>query len=86
AAGVHWLDHRFNLVWLVYKVLYYPFLLGEPPHRNSLLAKIKRQLSPTPNDLPHPGLDELCAATAFKNSFFLHFAGSLSDIGLIHES
>ncbi|MEJ7700940.1 MAG: hypothetical protein WKF71_15025 [Pyrinomonadaceae bacterium] len=43
ADSVHWLNHRFNLVWLVYKVLYYPFLLGAPPRNSGLLAKINRR-------------------------------------------
>lgn len=86
ADYVHWLDHRFNLVWLVYKVLYYPFLLEEPRLENRIFAKIKQKLFSISHELSRSELNKLCVAAAFKNSFFLHFAGNLKDIELIHDS
>lgn len=86
ADCVHWMDHRFNLVWLVYKVLYYPFLLDDPRHKNAILTKIKQRLFSIFHELPRHELDKLCVAAAFRNSFFLHFAGCLRDIELIYDS
>lgn len=80
ADCVHWLDHRFNLVWLVYKVLYYPFLLDEPRKRNRILAQIKQKMFLVPPASTRSELDKLCVNATFGNSYFLHFAGSLEDM------
>ncbi len=41
---VYWIDHRFNLIWLVYKILYYPFLLDKTQPENRMLTKIRQKL------------------------------------------
>ena len=91
AGVVQWIDHRFNLVRLAYKSLYYPFLFGEGseshrasrPEADSLAAPLRNRISsgaraPRPREF-----EKLCATTAFLNSFFLHFAGAVSEMELV---
>jgi len=74
---VQWIDYRFNVVWLLYAMLYYPFLFQtqHPRARRRRLARLlDRQLK----------VDRLqdarraCATAAFHNSYFLHFAASFA--------
>ncbi len=91
SAGVmHWLDHRYNLIWLAYKALHYPFLLGgasrndRRPERK-LLSFLQRDASAQLKKSPLK-LGEVCATTAFLNSFFLHFAGADTDMPLVDRA
>lgn len=90
-AGVmHWLDHRYNLIWFAYKALHYPFLFNkalpvagrEPQPERKLLSFLKRGALDEQKESPRR-LRELCATTAFINSFFLHFAGADSEMSLV---
>lgn len=45
AGAVHWLDPRFNMIWGIYKALYYPFLWNHSDHprlQESLLETLSR--------------------------------------------
>ncbi|MFB8787487.1 MAG: hypothetical protein U7123_01205 [Potamolinea sp.] len=84
ADCVHWIDHRFNLIWLEYLCLHYPFILDQSLPR--FLEKIKdkgQRLSLKMGIPPRPSLKKQCANTAFLNSFFLHFAGRGFDLVLV---
>ncbi|MCL1466806.1 tetratricopeptide repeat protein [Argonema galeatum] len=84
ADCVHWIDHRFNLCFYPYVILYYPFLLDDLPADYSLLADPK-----IPIDLGWLSIHiqkKICATTAFINSFFLHFAGCARKMELVELS
>jgi hypothetical protein len=83
ADSIHWIDHRFNLIWLDYVCLNYPFLLEKSS--NKVTRKLRRVMSKLPL-LPHSKLRKICASTAYLNSFFLHFAGSAYDMSLVNTS
>lgn len=85
AGVVYWIDHRFNQGWLSYQVMHYPFLSNGSP-TNEIGRRVKNRL------LKRLGLRTLderiqraCATTAFLNSYFLHFAGSLGDMRLVDQ-
>jgi len=85
ADCVHWIDHRFNLIWLEYLCLHYPFLLKKSAPEP--LRKIQGKLQRIASNLelsPVPSLRKRCADTAFLNSFFLHFAGCGQDMALVN--
>lgn len=84
---VHWLDHRFNLIWMDYLCLHYPFALKKA--RSPFIKKIERKIHNLSLSLdlaipPRPSLRKICANAAFINSFFLHFAGCGSDMPLVN--
>ncbi len=82
---VHWLDHRFNLIWMDYMSLHYPFVLKKS--QNPFLGKIEGKIRNLSSDLgipARPTLKKICANTAFINSFFLHFAGCSADMQLVN--
>lgn len=90
-AGVmYWIDHRYNLIWFAYKALHYPFLFnksvpvaGDKRHPAlKLLPLLTKRVSDRGKEFPQR-LRELCATTAFINSFFLHFAGADSEMSLV---
>jgi len=84
ADSVHWIDHRFNLIWMDYLCLHYPFALKKA--RSPFIKKIERKIHNLSLDLaipPRPSLRKICANAAFINSFFLHFAGWGSDMVLV---
>ncbi len=91
AGLVQWIDHRFNLVWLAYKSLYYPFLLsgGQSPSARArsashgLAARFRRKFYPGAEGPPQERFERLCATTAFLDGFFLHFAGAVSEMSLV---
>lgn len=81
ADCVHWIDHRFNLIWADYLCLHYPFLLNSykgyfAQKLQGLTAKLDAPILASP-------LRKACINTAFLNSFFLHFAGSSYDMPLV---
>jgi hypothetical protein len=82
ANSIHWIDHRFNLIWLDYVCLHYPFLLKNSS--NKIVRKLRRMGFHHFNFLPSMQLSQLCANTAYLNSYFLHFAGSASDMPLVN--
>jgi hypothetical protein len=62
ADCVHWLDYRFNTLWTHYQSWKYPTLRANPKYTLLLLH-------------PKPTVAKECAARAFTESYFLHFAG-----------
>lgn len=84
-AVVHWLDPRFNTIWLLYALLHYPFLFNvQRPRtwRRRLSRRVDRAL----------GFDRLravrraCATAAFHNSYFLHFAAALDELAWVDQT
>jgi hypothetical protein len=87
ADCVQWIDHRFNLIWLEYLCLHYPFLLQKQVPKP--LRKVQGKLQRISSDLHIPALPTLrkrCADAAYLNSFFLHFAGTGQDMALVNTS
>ena len=72
---VNWLNPRFNISWSEYELYYYPFLSGYPRLGLAVLNMLSL-------DRIHPRRD--CVHAAFRNSFFLHFAGGSRDYRLIN--
>ncbi len=72
---IHWIDQRFNTLWMYIKALHYPWLLEK---RYGLLRSVKgaRRLS---FKLEERRLRRPLMAT-FLNSYFLHFAGCPRDV------
>jgi hypothetical protein len=85
ADCVHWIDHRFNLIWIEYLCLHYPFLLKKKAPKPLRQFQEKLQRASGDLDLPvRPSLRKRCADAAFLNSFFLHFAGCGQDMSLVN--
>jgi hypothetical protein len=68
---ITWLDSRFNMIWPDYKNMFYEFLnkqttLERVCNRLHLKCVSRRQRD--------------CANAAFSNNFFLHFAGTASEM------
>jgi hypothetical protein len=85
ADCVHWIDHRFNLIWMDYMCLHYPFILKKSPPL--FVGKVERKLRALSLNLgikARPSLRKTCINTAFINSFFLHFAGRSIDMPLVN--
>lgn len=93
ADCVHWLDFRFNQIWTLYELLYYPFLLqtqvraqqAEPQHR---IARFGRKVANvvarrSKQYVRYSVLQRACATTAFFNGYFLHFASSRQEMELV---
>lgn len=82
ADCVHWLDYRFNLIWADYLCLHYPFLFGNS--HSWYLQKIQKLITKFGRSIYLDRRRQLCANTAFVNSFFLHFAGTGDDMFLVN--
>jgi hypothetical protein len=82
--SIHWIDHRFNLIWLDYVCLYYPFLLEKSS--NKIVRKLHKLIFKNIKFLPSVQLKQFCANVAYLNSYFLHFAGSASDMAFVNPS
>jgi len=69
AGLLHWISPKFNMQWSYYKQLYYPFL-DDPKSLEVLrwpkISARKKVLSAS-------------VQTAFRNNYFLHFAGGSKD-------
>ena len=81
ANVVHWIDHRFNQLWMFYKLLHYPFLINLWPD-GGITTRIKRKLAALIG-LRKQDLEAACANVAFMNSYFLHFGASLDEMELV---
>jgi hypothetical protein len=80
AGVVHWIDPRFNSLWLDCIFLHYPFLLTAV-HPQDVLGKAARKVGQLFGCFSPAQLRHTCATAAFFNSYFLHFGGSeLSDM------
>jgi hypothetical protein len=69
AGAVHWLDPKFNMQWSYYQELNYPFL-------------DEKDLFPLPaflSDRLRAHVRARCVAAAYRNNYFLHFAGRSRD-------
>ena len=75
ADAVHWIDRRFNLVWIYSLFLHYPFLLN--PHLDdSFSGRLKRKLAATLGAPSFVTLQGACLTAVFLDSFFFHIGGS----------
>jgi hypothetical protein len=81
AGIVHWLDPRFNALWMMDKLLHYPFLFQ--PTDRTLSARVKRRLTRELGVFSQDALRRACETTSFLNCYFLHFAGQFQDIGYV---
>jgi hypothetical protein len=90
ANVVHWIDHRFNQLWMFYKLMHYPFLVGHQSN-GSFNSRAKRKLARLfglqGKDIgalyTREDIEVVCANTAFLNSYFLHFGASLDEMKLV---
>lgn len=74
ANCVHWLDCRFNALWLECMLRDYPFLLPKLKKENKL-ARTWKRFTRGHYQLPPRKITENCLTTSFINNYFLHFAG-----------
>ena len=67
AGFVHWISPKFNMMWICYELLHFPFLTKPEmiPGRLPLVAKRKIV----------EYLRQPCVRTALRNNHFLHFSG-----------
>lgn len=73
ADYVHWLDDRFNKLWVVCMLKDYPFLL--PPKKTEIKpVRVWKRFIRGHYQLPPKGITTSALSTAFLNSYFLHFA------------
>ena len=72
---VHWLDDKFNKVWVACMVMDYPFLL---PQKKIEIKPIRvwKRLTRGHYQLPPKKVATPALNTAFLNNYFLHFAGT----------
>ncbi len=75
ANQVHWLDDRFNKVWMASMMMNYPFLL---PPKNVEIKPIRvwKRLTRGHYQLPPKKVTIPALNTTFLNNYFLHFAGT----------
>lgn len=84
ADCVHWIDGRFDPVWLILKALHYPFLLEKPAQTNKIYEKLKWKLLGSEN-MNREQLLKICLNTAFLNNYFMHFAGCVDEMSLVEN-
>jgi hypothetical protein len=83
AGIVHWIDPRFNLLWLDCVFLHYPFLIN-PPRPRSFLVRALGRAERILGNSSRLQVRRACLAATFLNSYFLHFGGSeLNDMQLL---
>jgi hypothetical protein len=90
ANVVHWIDCRFNQLWMFYKLLYYPFLTNLSSN-GGVASSAKRTLArwigldrdPAEAVCAKKDIEAACANVAFLNSYFLHFGASLDEMKLV---
>jgi hypothetical protein len=81
AGAVHWIDHRFNALWILFKALHYPFLLNQPPR--SFVNRIRRRLYRELGADPDRRIKQACVNAAFVDSYFMHFGAAMEDMPLV---
>lgn len=69
-CNIRWLDYKFNNLWLIYKYMYYDFLINK---QNNRFLKIYNWF----NTL---NLTQKAIKNVYTNSYFLHFAGGQGDM------
>jgi hypothetical protein len=86
AGLAHWIDPRFNLLWLDCAFLHYPFLLSKPASRN-LVAKLFSKVGRRLGVLSPQEVRKACLNIAFLNSYFFHLGGSeIRDMQAVNTS
>lgn len=74
AGRVHWIDRRFNQDWIIYRMTHYPVLTAAADP--SAAGRFKRRLATLADRLSRGRITRACAASAYRDSYFLHFAGA----------
>ncbi len=82
ADCVHWIDGRFDPVWLILKALHYPFLLEKQVKSDKITEKLKQKLMRSEN-ANQKNLIKICLNAAFRNNYFMHFAGCVDEMSLV---
>lgn len=67
---VHWLPAKYNMIWVCWQLLHYPFLEQPETIPGRLPLAVKRKIA---EYLRGP-----CVRTTLRNNHFLHFSGSSS--------
>ncbi|MCD8487438.1 MAG: hypothetical protein LRZ84_12070 [Desertifilum sp.] len=75
ADCIHWIDYRFNRLWIECMLRDYPFLLP-PAGVEPRLVRAWKRLTRGSALMPPQKITEACLNTAFINNYFLHFAGT----------
>ena len=76
ANCIHWLDDKFNKVWVACMVMDYPFLL--PPKKTEIKPiRLWKRFTRGHYQLPSQKVTTAALNTAFLNNYFLHFAGTV---------
>jgi hypothetical protein len=71
---VHWLDDRFNKLWIVCMLKDYPFLLA-PKKTEIKPVRVLKRLTRGHYQLPPKAVTSAALTTTLMNNYFLHFAG-----------
>ena len=81
---LHWIDYRFNALWILFRALHYPFLLTRPPRfsRARVLRKLMRKLA---GDRIRR-IKQACVNGALLNSYFMHFGAAMEDMPLANPA
>ena len=83
AGAVHWIDPRFNSVWLDDVFLHYPFVLN-PPHTNGFIGRFVSKIASRLGACSATTVRRACINATFLNSYFLHFGSSaMADMRLL---
>jgi hypothetical protein len=77
----HWINPKFNALWVYVRQLMYPFLRA--PNRAS--RRIQRAIYSHFPGLAKGSLWGKCATTAFLNNYFLHFAGAPDEMKFVDQ-
>ena len=72
--SIHWLDDRFNKLWIVCMLMHYPFLL--PPKKTEIKPiRVWKHLTRGHYQLPSKKITTDALTVTLTNNYFLHFAG-----------
>ena len=84
ADVVHWIDYRFNALWILFRALHYPFLLTRPPRfsKARVLRKLMRKIA---GDRIRR-IKQACVNGALLNSYFMHFGAAMEDMPLANPA
>lgn len=80
-AVAFWLNPKFNMNWPIIKQNYYPFL-NNNENKSNMLNRIASKSGLSNSDK----LMMKCATTTFLNNYFLHFAGSSSEMRYVDQN
>jgi hypothetical protein len=74
ANAVHWIDPRFNWLWIDSILMHYPFILTDARPRG-IPGRAANMLARNVGGLTCDEMIPACLGVAFLNSYFLHFGG-----------